>query len=143
QGGLYSVDRQTGKVAWKQEWLAFMVSGYATPVHWNHDGQDEVVVYTPRRLSGRRLRDGAEQWWVSVNAGACSSPTVGAGKLFVATWAHGGEPADRAPLPAFDKLLEQYDKNKDQKISKEEFPHDLIGLRRADAGDIPGAQVPL
>lgn len=137
---LLAVNRRTGETVWKKERPAVM-EGYSTPVVWRHDGVDEVVVHGPTRLTAYALKDGAERWWVAVNSTACSSPVVGAGKLFASTWMVGSEPTDMVKLPTFDELLEKYDKNKDGMISKDEFPADLSFMKRADAGDIPGADV--
>jgi hypothetical protein len=66
---------------------------------------------------------------------------VGDGRLYAVTWMIGGEPSDKVKLPTFDELLAKYDKDKDGKISKDEFPADLSFLKRLDAGDVPGADV--
>ncbi len=139
---LLAVHCRTGTTVWKQERLPFM-DGYATPVLWSHAGEDEVIIHSPKRVSAHRLKDGAERWWVKVDSSAESTPVVADGCLFVASFALGGEASDRVKLPTFDELLKKYDKNNDGRISKEEFPPDLSVVRRADAGDIPGADVKL
>jgi outer membrane protein assembly factor BamB len=137
---LWAVNRRTGETVWKKDRPAVM-EGYSTPVVWSHDGDDELVVHGPSRLTAYAAKDGAERWWVTVQSTACSSPVIGDGRLFASTWMIGGEPADVVKLPTFDEMLEKYDKNKDGLISKDEFPADLSFLKRADAGDIPGADV--
>jgi outer membrane protein assembly factor BamB len=139
---LLAIDLANGEVRWKQERSA-PSEGYATPVVWRHDDLEEVIVHTPARLASHDLADGSLRWWVNLNSVACSTPVVAGGKLFVATWMHGGEPEDRVAMPSFNKLLDDHDKDKDGKLSKAEFPANLAGLRRAEAGDIPGAAVNL
>jgi outer membrane protein assembly factor BamB len=138
---LLAVDRRTGTTAWKKEFPTGVMEGYATPAVWRHDGLDEVVLHRPGRIAGHDPADGAERWWVDVTSNACSTPVIGDGQLFAVTWMMGGEPADRVKVPTFDELLEKYDKNKDGLISKDEFPGDLSFTKRADTGDVPGADV--
>jgi outer membrane protein assembly factor BamB len=137
---LFALDRRTGKVVWKKEHRG-MREGYSTPVVWATDGGTEVVCLAPGRMTAYSLADGADRWYMTVNSTACTSPVVGGGRLFAATWMVGGEPADRVKLPTFDEMLKQYDKDGDGLISKAEFPADLSLLKRVDAGDIPGADV--
>lgn len=139
---LLAVDRRTGETVWQRERLP-TGDGYATPVVWRHDGADEIIVHSPLRVAAYDLKDGVERWWVIAQSAACSSPVAGDGKLFVATWAHGGETEDRVKLPSFDELLAKYDKDKDGMLSKQEFPPDLDGFRRAEAAHIHGAAIKL
>src|SRR5499433_2402842 len=64
--------------------------GWSTPVHWRHDGIDEIVVlggdFKPdQRLMAYNLADGAERWWVG-GLPPCgkSTPVIGGGLLFLA-----------------------------------------------------------
>lgn len=140
---LLAVDRRTGATVWKKDLPLPFMEGYATPVLWSHDGIEELVLHRPGRLSAYDPKDGAERWWVGVSSTACSTPVAGDSRLYALTWMVGGDPADRVKLPTFDELLKEYDKDKDGKISKEEFPADLSFLKRSEAGDIPGADVKL
>jgi len=142
---LLAVDRRTGRVAWKREIAPNYLGlpGHATPVLRSHEGADEVVLHTPLRLAGYRLKDGAERWWVEVATTGCSTPAVGEGRLFAATWFHGGEPGDRVQMPAFERLLERHDKDGDGALSKREFPPDLSFIRRPESDDVYGADLKL
>jgi outer membrane protein assembly factor BamB len=137
---LLAVDRRTGTTAWKQEWVPLM-EGYSTPIAWEHDGKTDVVTLSPARITGRDPADGKERWFVGVMCTACTTPVVGDGLLYAATYMIGGEADEMVPLPTFDQLLEKYDADKDGQISKDEFPKDLAVLRRPGAGDVPGADV--
>ena len=117
--------------------------GYATPVIWNNEGTDEVILHSSVGVTALRLADGAEQWWVSLLSAASSTPAVGEGHLFVAACWPGGEPEDRVRLPEFDQMLARCDANRDGRIDKKELPPDLLIVRRAESGDIPGAEIRL
>src|SRR5499425_23685 len=74
---------------WKTERSLFKF-GWSTPVHWRHDGIDEIVVlggdFKPdQRLMAYSLVDGTERWWVG-GLPPCgkSTPVIGGGLLFLA-----------------------------------------------------------
>ena len=86
---LLGVNRRDGRTVWKTDRSLFQY-GWSTPVHWRHDGIDEIVVlggdFKPnQRLMAYNLADGAERWWVG-GLPPCgkSTPVVGDGLLFFA-----------------------------------------------------------
>jgi outer membrane protein assembly factor BamB len=86
---LLGVDRRDGRTVWKTDRSLFQY-GWSTPVHWRHDGIDEIVVlggdFKPnQRLMAYNLADGAERWWVG-GLPPCgkSTPVIGDGFLFLA-----------------------------------------------------------
>jgi outer membrane protein assembly factor BamB len=86
---LLGVNRRDGKTVWKTDRSMFQY-GWSTPVHWRHDGIDEIVVlggdFKPnQRLMAYNLSDGVERWWVG-GLPPCgkSTPVVGDGLLFFA-----------------------------------------------------------
>ncbi len=86
---LLGVNRRDGRTVWKTDRSLFQY-GWSTPVHWRHDGIDELVVlggdFKPnQRLMAYNLADGAERWWVG-GLPPCgkSTPVVGGGLLFLA-----------------------------------------------------------
>ena len=86
---LLGVNRHDGRTVWKTNRSLFQY-GWSTPVHWRHDGIDEIVVlggdFKPnQRLMAYNLEDGAERWWVG-GLPPCgkSTPVVGDGLLFFA-----------------------------------------------------------
>jgi len=139
---LLAVDRRTGQVAWRYDSLPYL-PGYATPVIWNSGGTEEVVLHSSVGVTAVRLADGVPQWWISLLSAASSTPTVSDGRLLVAACWPGGEPEDRVPLPEFDQLLARCDANRDGRIARQELPADLLIVRRAESGDIPGAEIRL
>ena len=86
---LLAVNRNDGRTVWKTDRSMFQY-GWSTPVHWRHDGIDEIVVlggdFKPnQRLMAYNLADGAERWWVG-GLPPCgkSTPVIGGGMLFFA-----------------------------------------------------------
>ncbi len=86
---LLGVNRRDGKTVWKTDRSSFQY-GWSTPVHWRHDGIDEIVVlggdFKPdQRLMVYNLADGAERWWVG-GLPPCgkSTPVIGDGLVFLA-----------------------------------------------------------
>jgi outer membrane protein assembly factor BamB len=86
---LLGVNRRDGRTVWKTDRSMFQY-GWSTPVHWRHDGIDEIVVlggdFKPdQRLMAYNLADGAERWWVG-GLPPCgkSTPVIGGGLVFLA-----------------------------------------------------------
>jgi len=86
---LLAVNRRDGRTVWKTDRSMFQY-GWSTPVHWRHDGIDEIVVlggdFKPdQRLMAYNLADGSERWWVG-GLPPCgkSTPVIGDGLLFFA-----------------------------------------------------------
>ena len=86
---LLGVNRRDGRTVWKTDRSMFQY-GWSTPVHWRHDGVDEIVVlggdFKPnQRLLAYNLADGAERWWVGgLPPSGKSTPVIGDGLLFLA-----------------------------------------------------------
>jgi len=86
---LLAVNRRDGRTVWKTD-RSLLQYGWSTPVHWRHDGIDEIVVlggdFKPnQRLMAYNLADGAERWWVG-GLPPCgkSTPVTGGGMVFLA-----------------------------------------------------------
>ncbi len=86
---LLGVNCRDGRTIWKTDRSLFQY-GWSTPVHWHHDGIDEIVVLggdfqKNQRLMAYNLADGAERWWVG-GLPPCgkSTPVLGDGLLFLA-----------------------------------------------------------
>jgi outer membrane protein assembly factor BamB len=86
---LLGVNRRNGRTVWKTD-RSTLHYGWSTPVHWRHDGIDEIIVlggdFEPnQRLMAYALADGAERWWVGgLPPAGKSTPVVGDGLLFFA-----------------------------------------------------------
>ena len=87
---LLAVNRHTGETVWKKDRSFLNNYGWSTPVHWRHDGVDEVVLLggdfeQNQRLMAYNLADGSERWWVGgLPPSGKSTPVVGDGLLFLA-----------------------------------------------------------
>ncbi|HEX6317203.1 MAG TPA: PQQ-binding-like beta-propeller repeat protein [Gemmatimonadaceae bacterium] len=86
---LLGVNRRDGRTVWKTDRSMFQY-GWSTPVHWRHDGIDEILVlggdFKPnQRLMAYGLADGAERWWVGgLPPSGKSTPVIGEGLVFFA-----------------------------------------------------------
>lgn len=86
---LLGLDRRDGRTVWKTD-RSMLQYGWSTPVHWRHDGVDEILVlggdFKPnQRLMAYDLADGAERWWIG-GLPPCgkSTPVIGDGLLYFA-----------------------------------------------------------
>jgi outer membrane protein assembly factor BamB len=106
-------------------------TSYSTPILWNHDGLNEVIVAGSLNLRAYDPETGAERWRVQgLPAAACTTPVLGNGWLYFAGWSPGK--AD-APFPSWEMLLKQFDKNGDGALSPEETPGDMSWLQTFDS----------
>jgi outer membrane protein assembly factor BamB len=136
---LMAIDKNTGKELWQAQLSGGgdqgRMSGHATPVIW----KDEVVMHLGGEIAGYALKDGAKKWWLPLATEGTSTPVIVGDTAYVG--ASGSEPELRDPIPDYATLLRKYDKNSDGQVDTEEFPSDLAGRRRIDAGTTPGAVV--
>ena len=86
---LLGLNRRDGRTVWKTD-RSMLQYGWSTPVHWRHDGVDEILVlggdFKPnQRLMAYNLADGAERWWIG-GLPPCgkSTPVIGDGLLYFA-----------------------------------------------------------
>ncbi len=120
---LVALDRRTGAVAWRVD-RPEMRRGFGTPLLWTHDGNTDLVVPGTLWLEGRDPATGKERWRVSGLARiTCTSPVVGDGMLFAASWTTGG---DRGPahllMPRFDDIVGERDLDRDGRLTFAELP---------------------
>lgn len=113
---LLAVDLKTGKEAWETARPDVMQS-FSTPIYWNNDGVEEIVMSGALKLKGYNLKTGKERWSLAgMPSFACTTPVLGEGMLFFAGWS----PSGLDNLPNFEQLAEQADANNDGKITLEE-----------------------
>jgi outer membrane protein assembly factor BamB len=120
---LVALNKRTGEVAWRVE-RPEMRRGFGTPIVWEHDGIGDLVVPGTIWLIGHDPRTGAERWRVSGLARiTCTSPVVGDGMLFAASWTTGGDHnSEHLTMPKFDQVIAEHDADKDGKFSFAELP---------------------
>jgi outer membrane protein assembly factor BamB len=123
-----------GSVVWRESKPPH-VRGWSTPVVWREADEDLVGILTPGRFGAHRLADGIEKWWVSGLANEpCATPAVGEGHIFFYV-SHGmGDNDSVLKVPTFDEMLARYDQNKDERISPNEVPEDLLLVDRGYVG---------
>src|SRR6185295_260883 len=111
------------EVAWRVE-RSEMRRGFGTPIVWAHDGASDLVVPGTIWLVGLDPATGVERWRVSGLARiTCTSPVVGDGMLFAASWTTGGDLGPQHLLmPKFDDVLATNDADKDGKLTFAELP---------------------
>lgn len=133
---LLAVDKHTGRQAWRVE-RPEMRRGFGTPIAWEHHGRTDLVVPGTIWLKGLDPRTGEERWRVSGLARiTCTSPVLGDGLLFTASWTTGGDrAADRITLPRFDDVLAERDLDHDGRLSLAELPE---GAARQRAKHLDG-----
>ena len=118
---LLAVNKTTGKEVWRikqDERITGEMACTACPIVV--DGK--LIVHTARAVQAFQLDTGKHLWTVKCATTATSTPVVAQEEVIVAAWNKLGEDALRPPLPDFEQLLQQNDKNKDRRIGREEFP---------------------
>ena len=127
---LVAVHKRTGAVVWRVE-RPEMRRGFGTPIVWDHHGVSDLVVPGTIWLKGLDPQNGEERWRVSGLARiTCTSPVVGDGVLFTASWTTGGDrSADRITMPKFDAVLAERDLDHDGKLNYSELPEGPIKQR--------------
>lgn len=119
---LLALEPATGKTAWKRDRSEFR-RGFATPLVWRHDGDEELVVAGSLWLRSYNLKDGSERWTVrGTSRVACASPVAGDGLLFSSSWNVGGDASDRVSMPSFSEAVGLYDRNHDGQFTLDELP---------------------
>lgn len=114
---LLAVNRATGKTAWRTARPEFR-RGFSTPLIVTNDGRELIVVGGSLKVVAYHARDGQETWRLSgLPNEMCASPVAGQGLVYVGGWTSG---VGGTPMPTYDALLQQADKDQDRKISKDE-----------------------
>jgi len=136
---LLAVEKDTGKIAWKQPQYGAPVGARtfnaSTPCVW----KDEIVMHHRNEVVGFDLATGARKWWLSASTQGTGSPGGGPDAVYAPTWFNDGEPDLRLPLPNFDELLKRADKNGDGVVRRNEFPETFALAHRIDLDSVRGA----
>jgi outer membrane protein assembly factor BamB len=116
---LLALDIASGKKRWETP-RPESAGSFGTPVLWRNNGVDEIVFAGTAQLKGYDVKTGAERWVVpGVTGMVCTTATVGEGMLYFAAWSPGQ--AD-SPRPPWEKFQKENDKNGDGVVALEELP---------------------
>ncbi|MBP7949334.1 MAG: PQQ-binding-like beta-propeller repeat protein [Verrucomicrobiales bacterium] len=114
---LLAVNKRNGQTVWQTERPGFH-RGFSTPLPWPPEKPEQIIVPGSLRLVSYGLNNGSERWTVrGLPNEMVSSPVSGDGMIFVAGWTYG---SGVSRMPAFDRLLEQGDANKDGQLAQNE-----------------------
>jgi outer membrane protein assembly factor BamB len=118
---LLAVDAQNGRVLWKTMRPEY-TRGYATPaVYRPPNGPVELIVPGSFEVASYTIETGEKLWWVRGMAWQLKSvPLIDRDRIFVSGWEVGGD--QRRKIPEFARILAQYDKDHDGKLSRSEAP---------------------
>jgi outer membrane protein assembly factor BamB len=138
---LLAVNRDTGETVWEQPRSLFIRSGWSTPMIWRHDSIDELVVLGSQRLTSYNPSTGEEIWWAGgFPPETIGTPVSGGGLLFASAtspYGRGDEKFDTARM--WKITLEEFDKNKDSQIQRDEITEKFDVPMRPDLSkDNPG-----
>ncbi|MGI8897913.1 MAG: PQQ-binding-like beta-propeller repeat protein [Pyrinomonadaceae bacterium] len=113
---IMAVDTRNGKALWKTNRSNF--EGYSTPVIYTpKDGPAQVIVLGSHILDAYSLDKGERLWWVTkIGSYPKGVPVLGRDMVYV-----NGEGGDAPFLPPYDESLKKYDKDKDQRLHREEI----------------------
>lgn len=116
---IMAVDVATGEPRWKTE--RHSVVSYATPVVWKQeDGGSHLVAAGHGRMIAYSMQ-GAVVWsFTGMPSSVCTSPVIAGDNLYFAGWAPGAAGDEGFQLPGFDENLEQFDKDNNELLSRDE-----------------------
>ncbi|MBU6400680.1 MAG: PQQ-binding-like beta-propeller repeat protein [Verrucomicrobia bacterium] len=118
---LAAFDAATGQLIWKTA-RPDAVRSYSTPALWTHNGHSELLVAGALELAAYDPADGRRLWWINGLARIVIPTPVPAGeRIYMASWAPGGDTGRRLALDAWPAALAKWDKNHDGKLSKAEI----------------------
>ncbi len=127
---LIALDQTTGKIVWRIP-REDATRSYSTPVVFDNHGRPEILVAGSLQLTAYDPADGRKLWWFNgLSRIVDSTPVIGDGKIYVATWTPGGDADDRIRMEPFTMALTTYDSNGDGEIGQDELPEDNEILQR-------------
>jgi outer membrane protein assembly factor BamB len=117
---LLALDRANGRQRWKAS-RPDAGSGWSVPiVHFSQHAQEQLILLGSTRLDSYYLATGERRWWLPVaTEGSMGSPVVYSDGLLVYATGH-----DQPWMETFEAALAKYDRDKDGRVSQEEFRGD-------------------
>ena len=85
-------------------------ASYSTPMVWQHDGIEELIVKGRGRVAGYDLANGEMRWWVhGWGLAAIATAVAGDGLLFTGSRSMGDPSEPPPPELNWEKLLADHD----------------------------------
>ena len=116
---IVAVDRKTGRQRWKKDRVA-APEGWATPMVFRPSGSvapAQLIVPGSTRLDAYALASGEPRWWMPLGSNGSMGTAVTSGDTLFVSSVGSTEPS----MPVFETYLEKYDKDKDRRLSLQEF----------------------
>ena len=112
-----ALDRSNGRLRWKTDRPGNTI-GWSTPMVFRPDAtRADLIVLGTTRLDAYDLASGAQRWWLPVaSSGALGTPVAHGDTLIISTLG-----SNEPMLSTFAEALSKYDKDKDGRLSLEEF----------------------
>jgi len=129
---ILALEPATGNTIWRVS-CPLAKESYSTPMLWQHDGMEELLVQSLGRLTAYTLDRGQASWWVKGwNFDAVmTTPVAGDGLLFA-----GGsginDPSEPDPIFDWKKSLARFDANHDGQIAISELPPEEVWHMRKE-----------
>lgn len=116
---VFALDVHSGKLLWETA-RPTVFGGFGSPVHWNNQGIDEIVVPGSLQLNGYDLKTGRERWAVNGTGPlVCTTPVVSEGQLFFGSWSPGSQ---SNPWPDWKDFVAPFDKDGSGEIVLAKIP---------------------
>jgi len=124
KSSLLALDVRTGRTLWQTPRPEFF-SSYGTPILWQRGRISDVVLAGSYRVVGYDLKNGKARWSVAglEALSVCPTPVIGDGQLYAMSYSFGG-----STMPTFTEIAAEMDKDRDNKISRNEAQKFLIDL---------------
>jgi outer membrane protein assembly factor BamB len=132
-----ALNKKTGAVLWKTNFStpSMGIGGHATPLI----SDNVIILHRLFAITGISAIDGTELWNYPVMSTGCTTPILSDNKIIIACWQNLGEEEQRGKLPDFNKLVKDFDENKNGTVSQSELPDNLIFYTRPELSDKEGA----
>ena len=125
QSKIIAFDKSNGATKWSTE-RPHHRSGWSSPIIWKHDQGSELIVLGNDKVRSYNPVTGSENWFAGgFSRETIAIPVVGQNHVFVSSAQLGGVADNQIdPKPFWEAML-QFDKNKDDKISRTEMVGDF------------------